>query len=42
MTDNNQTPAQTPALDENHLIAERREKLRQWRETGKASRSPAA
>jgi len=27
---------QTPALDENHLIAERREKLRQWRETGKA------
>ena len=36
MTDNNQTPAQTPALDENHLIAERREKLRQWRETGKA------
>ena len=26
----------TPSVDENHLIAERREKLRAWRETGRA------
>ncbi|KAA3653762.1 MAG: lysine--tRNA ligase [Proteobacteria bacterium] len=26
----------TPSADENHLIAERREKLRAWRETGRA------
>jgi lysyl-tRNA synthetase class 2 len=30
-----QTP-NTPAQDDNHIIAERREKLRQWRTTGKA------
>ena len=36
MTDNNQTPAPTPVQDENHIIAERREKLRIWRESGKA------
>ncbi|WP_227814562.1 lysine--tRNA ligase [Nitrogeniibacter aestuarii] len=32
MSETNSTPAQ----DENHLIAERREKLRAWRESGKA------
>jgi len=32
MSENNSTPSQ----DENHLIAERRDKLRAWRETGKA------
>nr|HPR08142.1 lysine--tRNA ligase [Denitromonas sp.] len=26
----------SPSADENHLIAERREKLRAWRETGRA------
>ncbi|MCK9283815.1 MAG: lysine--tRNA ligase [Rhodocyclaceae bacterium] len=36
MTDNTQNPAQTPPLDENHIIAERREKLKAWRESGKA------
>ncbi|MBP7991366.1 MAG: lysine--tRNA ligase [Rhodocyclaceae bacterium] len=35
MTDQNNTPA-TEARDENQLITERREKLRQWRETGTA------
>ncbi len=29
-------PTQTPAVDENHIIAERREKLKAWRESGKA------
>jgi len=41
MSDNTNTPAQddtntTPAQDENRLIAERRDKLRTWRATGKA------
>jgi lysyl-tRNA synthetase class 2 len=35
MTDHSQSPA-APAQDENHIIAERREKLRLWRESGKA------
>ena len=30
------TDVPTPTLDENHLIAERREKLREWRASGKA------
>jgi len=34
MTDNNQTPL--PAQDDNHIIAERREKLKAWRDAGKA------
>jgi lysyl-tRNA synthetase class 2 len=29
-------PTQTPPLDENHIIAERREKLKAWRATGDA------
>ncbi|CAG4883216.1 lysine tRNA synthetase, inducible [Georgfuchsia toluolica] len=36
MTDNAQTPASQPASDENHIITERREKLRKWRESGKS------
>ena len=35
MTEQNNAPA-TEARDENQLITERREKLRQWRETGTA------
>ena len=31
-----QQPTAPAAIDENHLIAERREKLAQWRATGKA------
>ena len=34
MTEPTQTPAQP--IDENHIIAERREKLAQWRASGKA------
>ena len=35
MTDTPQTPT-APQVDENHIIAERREKLKTWRESGKA------
>ncbi len=36
MTDKNQEQEQAPELDENRLIAQRREKLDAWRETGQA------
>ncbi len=35
MTDTTSTPAPAP-VDDNHIIAERREKLAQWRKSGKA------
>ena len=36
MSEQNKTPAEPSAQDENHIIAERRAKLTEWRKTGKA------
>ncbi|QDX82491.1 lysine--tRNA ligase [Denitratisoma sp. DHT3] len=36
MSQQEQNAAASPAQDENHIIAERREKLRKWRESGRA------
>jgi len=36
MSEQNNTPAEPSAVDENHIIAERRAKLAEWRKSGKA------